>query len=59
MPEFFEADDVVKDFDSAIVARIFRYVKPYKALLIWSVLALVFSTLGELLLPVLDRKSVV
>ena len=58
MPEFFEADDVVKDFDSAIVARIFRYVKPYKALLIWSVLALVFSTLGELLLPVLVQQTI-
>lgn len=58
MPEFFETDDVVKDFDSTIVARIFRYVKPYKALLVWSVLALVLSTLGELLLPVLVQRTV-
>ena len=58
MPEFFEADDVVKDFDSTIVARIFKYVKPYKALLVWSVLALVLSTLGELLLPVLVQRTI-
>lgn len=58
MSEFFEADDVVKDFDSTIVARIFRYVKPYKVLLVWSVLALVLSTLGELLLPVLVQRTI-
>jgi ATP-binding cassette subfamily B protein len=58
MSEFFEADDVVKDFDSTIVARIFRYVKPYRALLVWSVVALVLSTLGELLLPVLVQRTI-
>ena len=58
MPDFFEVDDVVKDYDSAIVARIFRYVRPYKALLVWSVLALILSTLGELLLPVLVQRTI-
>jgi ATP-binding cassette subfamily B protein len=58
MPDFFEADDVVKDFDSTIVARIFRYVRPYKSLLVWAVLSLVLSTLGEILLPVLVQRTI-
>ena len=58
MPDFFETDDIVKDYDSSIVARIFRYVRPYRALLAWSVLALVLSTLGELLLPVLVQRTI-
>ncbi|MFH2114590.1 MAG: ABC transporter ATP-binding protein [Spirochaetota bacterium] len=58
MPDFFETDDVVKDYDSAIVARIFGYVRPYRVLLAWSVLALVLSTLGELMLPVLVQRTI-
>ncbi|MDX9959552.1 MAG: ABC transporter ATP-binding protein [Spirochaetia bacterium] len=58
MPDFFETDDIVKDYDSTVVARIFSYVKPYRALLAWAVLALVLSTLGELLLPVLVQRTI-
>jgi ATP-binding cassette subfamily B protein len=58
VPDFFETDDIVKDYDATIVARIFSYVRPYQALLVWSVLALALSTLGELLLPVLVQRTI-
>jgi ATP-binding cassette, subfamily B, multidrug efflux pump len=58
MPDFFETDDIVKDYDAAIVARIFGYVRPYKALLVWAVLALILSTFGELVLPVLVQRTI-
>ncbi|GAB1457542.1 MAG: ABC transporter ATP-binding protein [Spirochaetia bacterium] len=58
MPDFFDADEIVKSYDGAIVRRIFRYVKPYTSLLAIATLTLVLSTAGELLLPVLVQKTV-
>ncbi len=58
MPDFFEVDDIVKSYDGTIVARIFAYVRPYKALLAMAVLTLGLSTAGELVLPVLVQKTV-
>jgi ATP-binding cassette subfamily B protein len=53
---YFEADDVVKGYDGAIVRRIFGYIKPYRSLLALTVIALAISTLGELLVPVLQQR---
>jgi ATP-binding cassette subfamily B protein len=58
MPDFFDSDDIVKGFDADIVKRIFHYVKPYRRLLVASIIALTLSTLGELLLPVLVQRTV-
>ncbi len=58
MSDFFENDDITKSYDSTIVARIFAYVRPYKALLAMAVLTLGLSTAGELVLPVLVQKTV-
>ncbi|HAE23597.1 MAG TPA: ABC transporter ATP-binding protein [Spirochaetaceae bacterium] len=58
MPDFFDNDEIVKSYDAAIVRRIFRYVRPYKALLAVAALALVLTTLGELLLPVIIKDTV-
>ncbi|OHD27180.1 MAG: hypothetical protein A2Y38_17555 [Spirochaetes bacterium GWB1_59_5] len=58
MPDFFEADEIVKSYDGTIVKRIFSYVKPYKALLILSALTLALSTVGELVLPILVQRTV-
>ena len=58
MPDFFEADEIVKSYDSAIVGRIFTYVKPYRALLAAATISLALSTVGELVLPVLVKKTV-
>ncbi|MBP7264534.1 MAG: ABC transporter ATP-binding protein [Spirochaetia bacterium] len=57
MPDFFETDDIVKGYDGAIVKRILRYVKPYRGLLVVAALALVVTTLGELVMPVVVQKT--
>ncbi len=58
MADFFDSDDIVKSYDSVLVGKIFRYVKPYRALLVMTALALVLSTLGELLLPIIAQRTV-
>jgi len=58
VPDFFEADAVVKGYDRAIVTRIFSYVRPYKALLAAAVVSLAVSTIGELLVPLIVRRVV-
>ncbi|HWR11011.1 MAG TPA: ABC transporter ATP-binding protein [Rectinemataceae bacterium] len=58
MAEFFETDDVTKGFDSAISKRILSYIKPYKLITLLAFLALVVSTAGELLSPVIIRRAI-
>jgi ATP-binding cassette subfamily B protein len=56
--EYFEAEAVVKDYDGAIVGRIFAYLKPYRLLAVLAALALAGSTLGELLIPVIQQRVI-
>ncbi|MBN2873557.1 MAG: hypothetical protein JXM71_00555, partial [Spirochaetales bacterium] len=58
MPDFFEVDAIVKSYDSAIVKRIFAYVRPYRGLLVAATLSLALATLGSLVLPVLVQRTV-
>lgn len=58
MAEFFETDDVTKGFDSAISRRILSYIKPYRLITFLAFLALVVSTAGELLSPVIIRRAI-
>jgi ATP-binding cassette subfamily B protein len=58
MAEYFETDDITKGFDSSITKRILSYIKPYKMLTILSLVALVISTAGELLSPVIIRRAI-
>lgn len=58
MADFFEADEVVKSYDSTIMGRIFSYVRPYRLLLAMATLSLALSTIGELVLPVIIQKTV-
>ncbi|MDR2029742.1 MAG: ABC transporter ATP-binding protein/permease [Treponema sp.] len=58
MAEYFEVEEVVKGYDSGIVRRILSYVKPYRALALITILALAVSTLGELLIPVLEQRLI-
>ena len=55
---YFDTDDVTKEYDSRIVRRILSYLKPYKHLIAATVAALIFSTLGELFLPVLLQRII-
>ena len=58
MAEFFETDDVIKSYDSAISRRILAYIKPYKFIAILAFIALAVSTAGELLSPVIIRRAI-
>lgn len=58
MAEFFETDDVIKEYDSKISRRILSYVKPYKLITVLALIALVVSTAGELLSPVIIRRAI-
>jgi ATP-binding cassette subfamily B protein len=56
--DYFETEEVVKEYDSKIAGRILSYLKPYKFLTVLVLVALVFSTGGELLFPVLQQRLI-
>ena len=58
MADYFETEEVVKEYDSKIVKRILSYLKPYKALIAATAAALLLSTMGELLVPILQQKVI-
>lgn len=58
MADFFENDEITKEFDSKITARIFGYMKPYHRKAILCLVALILSTAGELVIPILVRRTV-
>ncbi|MDR2897419.1 MAG: ABC transporter ATP-binding protein/permease [Spirochaetaceae bacterium] len=58
MAEYFEVEDVVKEYDGRIVKRIFGYVKPYRFLALFAALGLLISTAGELFIPVLTQRII-
>ncbi len=55
---YFDTDDITKEYDGKIVRRILSYLKPYKVLVVFTIAALVLSTLGELYIPVLQQKII-
>ena len=56
--DYFETDDITKEYDSKIVRRILSYLKPYKHLVFITLAALIVSTLGELVIPVLLQRII-
>ncbi|MDR2743252.1 MAG: ABC transporter ATP-binding protein/permease [Treponema sp.] len=58
MSEYFETEEVVKGYDGRIVRRILSYIKPYKPLIVIVLFTLAFSTLGELLVPVIQQRVI-
>jgi ATP-binding cassette subfamily B protein len=56
--EYFETEEVVKGYDGRVVKRILSYVKPYKLLMAVMLVTLALSTLGELLVPVMQQRVV-
>ena len=58
MADYFEAEEVVREYDSKIAGRILSYLKPYKALIAATAAALILSTLGELFVPLLQQKVI-
>jgi ATP-binding cassette subfamily B protein len=58
MADYFETDDVTKEYDSRLTGRIISYLKPYRPLVFLTLAALVFSTLGQLYVPVLQQRLI-
>ncbi|GHV96462.1 lipid A ABC transporter permease/ATP-binding protein [Spirochaetia bacterium] len=58
MADYFETDDVTKEYDSRLVSRILSYLKPYRLLVGLTLAALLVSTLGELYIPVLQQRII-
>ncbi|HTX72442.1 MAG TPA: ABC transporter ATP-binding protein [Rectinemataceae bacterium] len=58
MGDYFERDEVTRDFDSGIARRILGYLKPYRAAVALVLVTLVLGTAGELALPVVVRHVV-
>ena len=55
MPDFYDGDEATKEYDPKLFSRIVSYLKPYKTLVIVTLLALSISTAGELFIPILIR----
>ncbi|MDR1618438.1 MAG: ABC transporter ATP-binding protein/permease [Treponema sp.] len=58
MAEYFETEEVTKEYDRVLVRRILSYLKPYRHLVAVTLFALLVSTLGELLVPVTQQRLV-
>ncbi|MDR2071437.1 MAG: ABC transporter ATP-binding protein/permease [Treponema sp.] len=58
MAEYFETEEVVKEYDRRIVRRILSYIKPYKFLMAVTLFTLALSTAGELLVPVIQQRVI-
>ncbi|MDR0386939.1 MAG: ABC transporter ATP-binding protein/permease [Treponema sp.] len=58
MSEYFETEEVVKGYDGRIVKRILSYIKPYKLLMAVMLFTLALSTVGELLVPVMQQRVI-
>jgi ATP-binding cassette subfamily B protein len=58
MAEYFETEEVTKGFDPVIAKRIMGYVKPYWAMALAGVAALLLSTLGELAMPLVSQRII-
>jgi ATP-binding cassette subfamily B protein len=56
--DYFENEEVVKGYDRVIAGRILSYLKPYRFLVFITLLTLIVSTVGELLVPVLRQRVI-
>ena len=58
MAEYFEVEEIIKEYDSKITKRIFSYIKPYRGLAAAALCALAVSTAGELFIPVFIQRII-
>jgi ATP-binding cassette subfamily B multidrug efflux pump len=55
--DYFEQEEILRSYDSALMRRMLHYLRPYTLLFVLSVAALLLATAGELLLPVILRRA--
>ncbi|MDR0290519.1 MAG: ABC transporter ATP-binding protein/permease [Treponema sp.] len=58
MADYFETDNITKEYDGRLVRRILSYLKPYRLLAALALVSLAISTLGELYIPVLQQRII-
>ncbi|MDR2133719.1 MAG: ABC transporter ATP-binding protein/permease, partial [Treponema sp.] len=58
MSDYFETDEITKEYDGRLVRRILSYLKPCRLLVGLTLAALALSTLGELYIPVLQQRVI-
>jgi ATP-binding cassette subfamily B multidrug efflux pump len=56
--DYFESEDILKSYDSALMRRLLKYLRPYLAVFLLSLAALLASSAGELALPVIVQRTV-
>lgn len=58
MSSYFETEEVLKSYDSALMRRLLKYLRPYLAVFLLSLAALLLGTAAELALPVIVQRTV-
>lgn len=58
MADYFETDDVTRGYDGSLMLRILSWLKPYRTLVVTTIIALLVSTLGELYIPILQQRVI-
>jgi ATP-binding cassette subfamily B protein len=55
---YFETEDILKSYDAALMRRLLKYLRPYLAVFLLSLAALLASSAGELALPIIVQRTV-
>ncbi len=58
MSDYFEPEEVLRSYDSALMRRMLGFLRPYLAVFLVSVAVTLAATAGELLMPVFTQRSV-
>jgi ATP-binding cassette subfamily B multidrug efflux pump len=58
MSSYFETENILRSYDSALMRRLLRYLRPYLAVFLVSLGAMLLAAAGELGLPVIIQRSV-
>ncbi len=58
MSGYIESEDILKSYDSALMRRLLKYLRPYLAVFLLSLAALLGASVGELALPVIVQRTV-
>ncbi len=53
-----QEEKIIKGYDPEIVRKLLPFLKPYKVWIIIAVIALLLTTIGELLMPVILQKTI-
>jgi ATP-binding cassette subfamily B multidrug efflux pump len=55
---YFETEDILKSYDAALMRRLLKYLRPYLAVFLLSLAALLLSSAGELTMPIIVQRTV-